>query len=144
MSRKSGDAVACKCVERQQQAVIALLNQVQHVNAGRTMPFCDGYDHSEVPFNQAHARGFRLLVAGQHMSRELDFFGPRQWRTRTDFAQIESDGIVIVFYAHVMDRSYASNSFGSDRCLLFMNQRTFQALPAEGLAAGSIDLLLNP
>lgn len=109
VSRKAA-ARACKCVERKKEAIVALLNQVQHLNVSRMVPFRNGYDHGEVRFDETAARKIRLFVMRQQVLRKLGFFIGRQWRNHADFAQIDLDRIVIAFDAHVMDISYASNS----------------------------------
>lgn len=84
-----------KRLKREQQSVIAPLKKIQEVHVSARITLGDRNHHGEVRFDQGLPRGFCLLIVGQHVSAKLDFLVLRQRWDRSDFPQIDLDGIII-------------------------------------------------
>jgi hypothetical protein len=66
--------VVWKRLEGEQESGIALLNEVQEMQVPARIALRDRNDRGKIRFDQVIARGFRLFVVGQHVSREFVFF----------------------------------------------------------------------
>jgi hypothetical protein len=66
------------CLQREQKAVIALLDQVQHVNGRRSVPFSDGHDPGQGWLRLGDGLRIRLIAMRQHVMRESGFFSDGQ------------------------------------------------------------------
>ena len=91
-----------KALERLEQAIIALLNQIQNVNAIVLVPLRDRHDHVQVRFDERFSAVVCLFILGADMSDSIRLFLGSQRRNFSHFPQIDSHGIVaieLVFHA---------------------------------------------
>jgi hypothetical protein len=89
VSRKAILTAIAQGLNCAQQALVALLNQVQNMNAIVLVVFRDGYDQEEIRFCQALPGRFCDLVSSSNMLNTSDFFITTQRMNLPKFANIE-------------------------------------------------------
>ena len=95
MNRKLILLIIRKRLERQQQSVIAFLNQAQDV--GGTIPISAGdrYNQRQMRLNQNARCAFRFVISGSNMAHAGGLILRTQRRHRCHFAQINPHWVIV-------------------------------------------------